>query len=254
VSTAYTAFRLVQAPVGPIPSGQDIREKSDYALMLLQCALGMIIMLLPGILERKAKLTIPSGMIIAYAAFLYCAIYLGEVHSFYFRIPHWDTMLHGFSGGALGAVGISMIGLLNKSKSTSIPLSPGFVALFAFCFAVAAGTVWEIYEFAVDTIADLNMQKYALESGEALIGRAALVDTMKDLIVDTLGALVISVFSYVSMRRKDSWQERMQLKFNRPTPVPVPVYSIQIPLAPPIQPAMAAAEASSMPENLHVAV
>jgi len=235
------------APSGPVAPDQDIRIKSDYVLMLLQCILGVAIMLLPGILERKAKINLPSGMVVAFALFLFCAIYLGEVHNFYFRIPHWDTMLHIFSGAALGAIGLSIIGLLNKSESVPVSLSPAFVAVFAFCFAIAAGVIWEIYEFAMDALAGTNMQKFITESGEVLIGQAALADTMKDLIVDTLGALVTSVVGYVSMKKKDGWLERMQLRLNRPVPEPQPAYALQetTPRLPKVQPTVAASLVAS---------
>ena len=252
-ATIYVAVMYMLAPSEPVATDQNIRLKGDYALMLLQCALGTVIMMLPEILRRKCKIAIPQGMVAALAVFLYCAIYLGEVQSFYFRIEHWDTLLHTFSGVALGAIGVSIIGLLHKSKSVSI--SPAFVALFAFCFAVAAGTVWEIYEYAVDSITNLNMQKYMLESGEALVGQAALADTMKDILVDTLGALAISVVAYVSMKRKEGWLERMQLRRNRPELVPQPAYAAQkIPLVPQVQPAIVAADNSPIPEPLPLAL
>jgi uncharacterized membrane protein YjdF len=255
-STIYIAMRLILSPSSPASPEQNFAVKSDYALMLLQCVLGMAVMLLPGILQRKAQITIPSGMLIAFAVFLYCAIYLGEVHYFYFRIPHWDTMLHTFSGFALGAVGLSIIGLLNKSESVPMSLSPAFVAIFAFCFAVSIGVIWEIYEFAVDSIAGLNMQKYALESGELLNGRAALADTMKDLIVDSLGALTISIVGYVSMKRKAGWLDRLQIKRNNPALVPQPVYAIQYQAQPVPEPnpVIALAENSLVPENIRFAV
>ena len=220
-SAVYVALKMTSAP-SELMAGQAIAVRSDYTLMLLQCILGTAAMLLPGILQRKLKITIPSGMLVAFAIFLYCAIYLGEVHYFYYRIEHWDTLLHTFSGFALGALGLSIIGLLNKSERVSVSLSPAFVAIFAFCFAVAIGTVWEIYEFSVDSISGLNMQKYALENGELLIGQAALADTMKDLIVDAVGALVISVVGYVSMKRKEGWLDNMQINAARPVPGPVP--------------------------------
>ena len=80
-------------------------------------------------------------------------------------------------------------------------LSPVFVAVFAFCFAVTLGVFWEIYEFTFDGILRLNMQKFMLENGTQLIGRAALLDTMKDLIVDCLGALIMSFVGYLKERR-----------------------------------------------------
>jgi len=237
-SVIYVAVKLILALSGVALPGQEIRVKSDYALMLLQCSLGLAVMLLPGILQRKLKLTIPSGMMVAFAVFLFCGVYLGEVHYFYFRVPHWDTMLHTFSGFALGAVGLALISILNKSESVPVSLSPAFISIFAFCFAVAIGVVWEIYEFTVDSIAGLNMQKYLLESGEALVGAAALADTMKDLIVDALGALAISIVGYVQMKHKDGWLEKMQIRIDRPARAPVPVYSLDPhPLHP--QPTMA---------------
>ena len=168
-------------------------------------------MMLPGFLQRKIRLDIPSGMIIVYAAFLYCAIYLGEVHSFYYRIPQWDSILHAFSGMALGAIGFSIIGLLNKSESVPMSLSPVFVALFAFCVAVSIGMIWEIYEFFADLILHTNMQKYALENGELLVGQKALADTMKDIVVDTIGALCSSAIGYVSAKAKNGWLTGLQI-------------------------------------------
>jgi len=248
-SVVYIVIKLILAPSGSGIPDSDVRVKSDYALMLLQCGLGMGVMLLPGLLERKLRIVIPSGMLVAFSIFLFCGVYLGEVHYFYFRVPHWDTMLHTFSGFALGAVGLSIIGILNKSESVPLSLSPAFIAVFAFCFAVSIGVIWEIYEFAVDSVAGLNMQKYMLESGEMLIGRAALADTMKDLIVDALGALVISVVGYVSMKNKEGWLENIQIRIDRPAPEPSPVY-VAIPLTAISQPAITAAEAGSVPESI----
>jgi uncharacterized membrane protein YjdF len=153
-------------------------------------------------------------MLIMYAVFLYCAIYLGEVRDFYYRVPHWDTILHIFSGAALGALGLSVVSLLNQSEAITVSLSPVFVALFAFCFALSLGVVWEIYEFIIDGLLHTNAQKYALESGEPLIGQAALMDTMKDLIVDGVGAFVISTIGYVSLKYKKGWLERLLIKLN----------------------------------------
>ena len=118
-------------------------------------------------------INIPNYMYVLYFIFLYCAIYLGEVRNFYFVIPHWDTILHAFSGAMLGALGFSLVSILNGSKRLRLKLSPFFIALFAFCFALAAGSVWEIYEYTFDGLLTLNMQKYALEDGTLLVGRAA---------------------------------------------------------------------------------
>jgi len=93
-----------------------------------------------------------------------------------------------------------------------LSLQPIFVALFAFGFAVSLGVIWEIYEFAADSILQTNMQKFALENGEQLIGRLALADTMKDLIVDMIGAFVVSAIGYMSLKHEKGWVEKLQLK------------------------------------------
>ena len=211
-SIAYITVRIVKAPAVAPASDIIVRVKSDYVLMLLQCILGAVAMLIPGLLWRTFRLSVPAVMITMYAIFLYCAIYLGEVRNFYYRIPHWDTVLHTFSGVALGALGFSLVSLLNKSERIPVSLSPVFVALFAFCFAVSLGVIWEIYEFSIDYFWSTNMQKYALESGEMLAGQRALTDTMKDLIVDIAGAAVMAVIGFISLKHKKGWLERFQLR------------------------------------------
>ena len=210
-SAIFVIERIVSAPTSSVQAAH-IRVKSDYILMLLQCVLGALAMILPGFLQHKIQLNIPSKMVIVYAVFLYCAIYLGEVHSFYYRVPQWDSILHACSGMALCAIGFSIIGLLNKSESVPLSISPAFIALFAFCFAVSIGAIWEIYEFCADHFLHTNMQKYALETGELLAGQAALTDTMKDLIIDTIGALGISVIGFIQSKDKNGWLDKMQIK------------------------------------------
>ena len=212
LSTVYVVVRIALAPdVAPEPDGA-VRVKGDYVSMLLQSIFGVFAMLIPGLLRRKVKLNIPTVMMITYAVFLYCAIYLGDVRNFYYTVPHWDTVLHTFSGVALGALGFSIVSVLNKSDSIHVSLSPIFVALFAFCFALALGVVWEIYEFTVDYFFNTNMQTYALENGDPLIGQAALLDTMKDLIVDAIGAFVMSVVGYISIKYNKGWLDRFQMR------------------------------------------
>ncbi len=210
-SIVYIIAVMAKAPSQPSPFQPYRRTKSEYVLMLVQCSLGLIAMALPPLLKRRAHLEIPSNMMIFYTLFLYCAIYLGEVRSFYYNVPHWDTILHTFSGAMLGALGFSFINFLNNTDRVPVNLSPLFVVTFAFCFAVTLGVFWEIYEFLADAVLRTNMQKYALENGTLLTGRAALGDTMKDLIVDTLGALTMSVVGYISLKYKKGWVEKLLL-------------------------------------------
>lgn len=210
ISAIFLIIRLFLAPAGnDVPYG---RVKSDYVLMLVQCILGLFAMTLPGLLSHRFQIEIPSGMLVLYAIFLYGAIFLGEVRSFYYTVPHWDTILHTFSGGMLGALGFSFVTLLNKTDKIPLNLSPLFIAIFALCFAVTLGVFWEIYEFTFDGVLGLNMQKFALESGEQLMGRAALQDTMKDLIVDCLGAFIMALVGYISLKYKTGFIEKLTLR------------------------------------------
>jgi len=172
------------------------KVRSDYVLMLLQCILGIIVMFIPSVVERKLYIDIPNKMEVIYFIFLYCAIYLGEVRNFYYLIPYWDLILHAFSGAMLGALGFSLVSYFNDMEVLETHLSPFFVALFAFCFALASGAVWEIYEFLADCILGTNMQKFMLGDGTVLVGQAALRDTMTDLIVDALSSLSVTVIGY----------------------------------------------------------
>lgn len=211
-SAVYAAVQLVRAPAGLVEGVDYEKVKSDYVLMLLQCGAGTIVMFLPSMVERKLRIEIPGPMYLVFVLFLYAAVYLGEVRSFYYRFESWDSILHTFSGITLGALGFSIVNILNESAGSKVRLSPFFVALFAFCFAATLGVLWEIYEFTADAFLKVNMQKIMLEDGTMLVGREALRDTMTDLIVDCLGALGTSVAGYVSLRTKTGWLESVSLK------------------------------------------
>jgi SNF family Na+-dependent transporter len=200
VSSVFTVVRLILAPAET--TDEFTKIKSDYVLMLLQCLVGLVVMSLPGLIERKRQIDIPDSLEILYAVFLFCSIYLGEVRDFFYLVPHWDTLLHAFSGIMLGLVGFTLVDLLNESKRVSIHLSPIFVALFSFCFALAVGCVWEIYEFLADGVLATNMQKFRLADGTELVGRAALSDTMEDFIVDALSALAATIVGYLAILRR----------------------------------------------------
>lgn len=198
-SIIFVIIKLFIAPNIPDVATPFVKLRSDYVLMLMQCMLGLLLIFFPYLLERKWKLFFPDMMYILFFIFLFCAIFLGEVRSFYYNVPHWDSYLHAISAAMLATVGFNIINLLNDAKIVRIDLSPFFVAFFAFCFSLACGTCWEIYEFTFDGIFSLNMQKYNLQDGTPLIGRAALYDTMKDIIVDALSTLAICILGYIQL-------------------------------------------------------
>ena len=111
-SIVYAGIGCALAPEAASQPGE--RCRSDYVLMLLQCCLGLAVMFLPNMLQKKWTWPISDAMYILYFLFLYCAIYLGEVRNFFYVVPHWDTWLHTFSGGMLGALGFIVVDRLNR--------------------------------------------------------------------------------------------------------------------------------------------
>lgn len=155
----------------------------------------MTVILAPVVLRERLPVRLPAEMLVVAVAFIFAALFLGEMRSYYERIWWWDIALHTTSGFLLGVFGFLMVYVLNECRSIGVSMRPRFVAFFAFLFAVAVGTVWEIFEFSMDRLFGMNMQKpmFGDPSG--------LTDTMWDLIVDMLGALVVSLIGWWYMHR-----------------------------------------------------
>lgn len=209
--TASMAFPIIYLVIrlatGNLSASQETgaNSMSSYVLMIVECVLGLLVINVPSIIARRFRFELPVILYSMFIIFLYCAIFLGEVQNFYYIIPFWDVILHGFSSLMLGFFGMMVISILNHNEDIVFHLSPVFVVVFAFCFAVSFNTIWEIYEFSVDSIMGLNMQKYITADGTVLVGHAALVDTMKDIIVDVIGAALASVIGYFSIKNNRYW-------------------------------------------------
>jgi len=169
----------------------------------------------PSILEKRFGVYLPNRLEIVITLFIFSAQVLGEMRGFYERIPWWDIMLHTTSGVILGLVGFLFVYLLNEKGDANVNLSPIFVVIVAFCVALTLGVFWEFFEFGVDRILGLNMQKFRMP------GQDGLLDTMGDLIVDAIGALVSCIFGWFYMKRKkdtlfndffDNWFESERIK------------------------------------------
>lgn len=148
----------------------------------------------PMISGHRLPVRIPYEYELLAILFVFAALFLGEFRSYYERFWWWDIALHTTSGLLLGVLGFLLVYVLNQSRRIDMHMRPGFVALFAFVFAVAVGTFWEIVEFAADQLFGANMQKPML--GDP----SGLTDTMWDLIVDALGAAAISGFGWWHMK------------------------------------------------------
>lgn len=150
----------------------------------------ILLTLIPLLVYKRFQVFIPPEFELLATAFLFCALFLGEIGDYYNRFWWWDVALHTTSGFMLGIVGFLLAHILNEQTRIHLTMQPIFVATFAFFFAVGIGAIWEIVEFTMDSVAGTNMQKPMLDDP------SGLTDTMWDLIVDAIGALVISVLGY----------------------------------------------------------
>ena len=196
--------------------------------------LTLILFMVPQFIDKKLGVTIPVGLETVILIFIFSAEILGEINAFYVKIPVWDTILHTTNGFLMAAIGFALIDLFNRSDRFSIKMSPYFVAFFAFCFSMTVGVLWEFFEFSMDWFFGLDMQKdwivheinsvmfnpdglnivehvkidSLIVNGEDWIAKyggyidIGLIDTMKDLIVNFIGAVVFSIigFFYVKSR------------------------------------------------------
>jgi hypothetical protein len=165
---------------------------------VMETLLILCITFMPLVLNARLQVKIPYEFETLAILFAYLSLFLGEVLDFYNRFWWWDIVLHTSSGFLLGITGFLLVYVLNEDKKINFGLSPFFIALFAFMFAMGFGCLWEIFEFSLDELFGLNMQKSGLQ------------DTMWDLIVDAIGALFISILGYrfLLTKGKDSFLER----------------------------------------------
>lgn len=210
----------------------------DSALL---CILSLFLLLLPIIIQRKLKITLPNTLEAIIYIFIFAAEILGEIYNFYGHIANWDLMLHTLNGFLCAAIGLSLIDLLNNN-SKKISLSPLYVALASFCFSMTIGVCWEFFEYAADKTTLVDMQKDKLvttitsvefdpnKSNKAVkikdIGKTVLYDsnnneirtiedgyldiglndTMEDLFVNFIGATTYSILGYFYIKNRDKYK------------------------------------------------
>ena len=172
------------------------------AFQLFENLLMIIVTILPLILGKVIKIRIPKAMEIAFVGFCFASLVMGDLFDFYGRFSWWDVILHGMSGIMLGILGYAIYNTLGTNDSSS----PIWVSIWIMCFALAAGAMWEIWEYATDGIFGLNSQEFLTSSGTfdcttPLQGRAALKDTMEDLILDFIGAAIIAVTAFFNVKK-----------------------------------------------------
>lgn len=197
------------------------------------CILTLLLLIIPSFVQVTFKIELPTTLEIIILCFIFAAEILGEINEFYLVFPFWDTVLHTMNGFLAAAIGFSLVDLLNRSEKLVFQLSPLFTAIVAFCFSMSIGVIWEFFEFAMDQFLGFDMQKdtvvQAISSvrlnperlnvpirldgiqdvvvnGQALgLGGyldIGLIDTMEDLFVNFVGALIFSTIGYFYVKHR----------------------------------------------------
>ena len=202
------------------------------------CLLTLVLFLLPTILERALMVDLPNTLEVIILLFIFSAEILGEISAFYTTFQGWDTILHTLNGFLCAAIGFALVDLCNRHERVSLSLSPVYMAIVAFCFSMTIGVLWEFFECAMDQLFLLDMQKDAVVQNissvmldptggnnpvvirdiadvivvtgageEIVLGLGGyldigILDTMKDLAVNFVGAVVFSVIGYFYVKNR----------------------------------------------------
>ena len=207
-----------------------LRQEYESAFV---CVLVLFLFMLPFFIQKNFGSCLPSTLEIIILLFIFAAEILGELQSYFIQYPYWDTMLHTTNGFLCAAVGFSLIDILNRDAKIKFTLSPVYVALAAFCFSMTIGVLWEFFEFGMDRLFHMDMQKDTIVhtissvmldptnsnipitidgiTSVAVNGRdlgftgyldIGLYDTMEDLFVNFIGAPVFSVIGYFYLKHR----------------------------------------------------
>lgn len=201
------------------------------------CILTLILFLLPTIFEKSLQIDLPNALEIIILLFIFAAEILGEIRAFYTTFAYWDTMLHTINGFLCAAIGFSLVDMCNRHKRVSLSLSPVYMAIVAFCFSMTIGVLWEFFECTMDQFFLLDMQKDTVVNvissvnldptggntpvaikgitdvivvcGDEQIPLGVggyldigILDTMKDLWVNFIGAVVFSIVGYFYVKSR----------------------------------------------------
>lgn len=232
VATLYVVLRLA---VLVVLVAQFLNGNFENVFL---CVLTLFLFLVPTFIERKIHVDLPDTLEVIIMLFIFSAEILGEIQAYYITFPYWDTMLHTLNGFLCAAIGFALVDILNRSERFSITLSPLFLAITAFCFSMTIGVLWEFFECLMDQLFLLDMQKDSVvqtissvmldpaggnrptvirditdvivvtaDGSQRALGLGGyldigILDTMKDLFVNFIGAVVFSIIGYFYVKSR----------------------------------------------------
>lgn len=209
--------------------------RNDYESAFI-CIVTLVLFLVPAFIQKGLNIEFPSALQIVILLHIFAAEILGELSSYYIHFRHWDTILHTIWGFLCAALGYSLVDILNQDNNFHFNLSPLYLAIASFCFSMTIGVFWEFFEFAADRLLLLDMQKdtviplistvmldesrsnipiiidginaVSINGQELGLGGyldIGLYDTMEDLLVNMIGALVFSVIGFFGSKSDNSF-------------------------------------------------
>ena len=203
------------------------------------CGMTLVLMILPSFFARKLNVELPGTLEIIILLFIYAAEIMGEIGAYYVTFPYWDTVLHTLNGFLCAAIGFSLLDILNRHNSARFHLSPLYLAIVAFCFSMTVGVLWEFFEYTGDCVMGWDMQKDTVvnsihtveldttrsnkvvtiddiadviivhsDGSQEALGLGGYLDigihdTMKDLLVNFIGAMIFSFIGYFYVKEKN---------------------------------------------------
>ena len=227
VFTVYLVLRLM---VLATLVSSVIRSEYESAFI---CLLVLVLFMLPFFIQQNFGIELPSTLEIIILLFIFAAEILGELECYFITFPYWDSMLHTTTGFLCAATGFALIDILNRNSRIKFQLSPIYVALAAFCFSMTVGVLWEFFEFGMDRIFHMDMLKDTVVNSITSVmldptnknipvtidgitsvtvnGQdlgfggyldIGLYDTMEDLFVNFIGAVVFSTIGYFYIKHR----------------------------------------------------
>lgn len=228
--SSFAVYMIIRSIVFLVMIRQAFNGNYENVFM---CILTLLLLTVPSFIQVRFRIELPKTLEIIILLFIFSAEILGEVNEFYLKIPYWDTILHTLNGFLAAAIGFSLVDLLNSDDRLVFNLSPFFVAVVAFCFSMTIGVLWEFFEFFADYFLNLDMQKdtvihsinsvllnpdgvnvpYHIKDITSTVVNGVdlgingyldigLIDTIKDLLVNFIGAVVFSVIGYFYTKKK----------------------------------------------------
>ena len=228
--TVFAVYLILRIVVLLTLVSSIIRGEYENAFV---CLLVLFLFMLPLFIQQNFGIELPSTLEIIILLFIYAAEIMGEIGAYYVNYPYWDTVLHTLNGFLCAATGFALIDILNRNSKIKLELSPVYVSLVAFCFSMTIGVLWEFFEFGMDRLFLMDMQKdtiihsitsvmldptnmnipvtigditsVAVNGQELGFGGyldIGLYDTMEDLFVNFIGALVFSFIGYFYIKRR----------------------------------------------------